>query len=324
MGPLGFGLVATVLAFSPEGEARPLGVAPVSVEGKAPKDLADKAGARISERMSEFSPTQVELDPGCADAGCYQSAASQAGVGALIQVKMTAEARDYILDTRLIDGSTGEVLRSDENFCEICTYEEALEALDQQLSNLVGPVQTALTAPEAEPTAKLRIVSRPADAVVRVDGEVVGSTPYEGEVSAGPHEISLSKEGYAATTETLELAEGSDRALDLKLRKKRGNAKLFRTLGWAGVGASVPLLATGIALIVLDENPHKKSCTGDSVDVNGTCEFRYNTLAGGVVSLITGVALAGGGATLLILDKRENGKMEAWIGPGGGGLRGRF
>jgi hypothetical protein len=109
--------------------------------------------------------------------------------------------------------------------------------------------------------------------------------------------------------------------------KRPVNAPLFRKLGWAGLGTGVALLGAGITLLVLDDRPYKRNCSGEHIDINGTCEFRYDTVAGGATLTAIGAAAAITGTALLIVAHKR-GKpapgVQAVIGPGHIGITGRF
>ncbi len=246
-----------------------MGVAPIELEGDVARDLSEPAATRLQAAIAEdFEVVAVATDGECDDA-CLAAAAREADVPAVVQVRIAVENRDYTLRTRVVDASTGEVLREDENSCEICTYDESLEVLDQQLGN-VGAALHKLLDEEPEP-------------------EPVVTTTND---APGP----------------------------------RRNGKALRIAGWSMIGAGAAAAISGVALMAIDENPHEGSCNGDSVDVNGTCEFRYDTLAGGVGLLVGGLAVAGGGVALVIVDKRgrERATATAAATPRGFVITGRF
>lgn len=320
--PLSLALAAGLFASNQDagGAARGLGVLPVDAQDQAPAKLVEGVAEHLRSGLTSFAPVEVAPAEACTAGACLAEAAASAGASVLVRVSVTAEARDYILRTQLISGVTGEVLRADETYCEICTYDEVLERLDQELGNLATPIEEALAAEAAPAKATIHVVSDPTGATVRVDGRVVGETPLDAEVDPGAHEISVHKDGFADTTQSLDVAADEERALQLELVRERKGPGLWRILGWSGVGVGVAAVGTGIGLLIVDENPYKPSCDG----LEGTCARRYNTLGGGVALLVTGVVAAGAGATLLILDDRKRGKIEAWIGPRGAGIRGRF
>ncbi len=77
--------------------------------------------------------------------------------------------------------------------------------------------------------ATLSVQSTPPGAEVRVDGAVVGTTPMSAEVAPGEHALEIAFEGHAAVRETLVLAFGTKRALDVELEAEG-----------AGVAAAAP------------------------------------------------------------------------------------
>jgi len=84
------------------------------------------------------------------------------------------------------------------------------------------PVAAPPPAPAKEPppagpasNAELIVLSRPPGATVTIDGQAVGETPLTTHVGAGPHEVVVNKERYAAATATAD-APGK---LQLDLRR---------------------------------------------------------------------------------------------------------
>lgn len=324
-------LVLGTMLFAPGPSAgtNTVGVPPISVEGAVGTDLVETFSGRVDERLDATEVRRVNLDEEeCTDLQCQRAQATSAGANVILRVTVSQNERDYVFRSEIVATSSGEVLRKDENYCEICTYDEALETLTQQIDNIRDPLAQAIA--EEAPGAPLSIASRPPQAVVRVDGTVVGSTPYDGQIKQGDHVLTLNADGYVELERPLEVATLDPITLDLKLRRS-DKVSIKGAVGWGLVGISVPLVISGVVLMAIDENPHKASCSGASKDANGTCEFRYNTLGGGIGLTVGGVLAAGGGAALLVIDRKERGllggdKVEAsaFVTPRGAGVRGRF
>jgi hypothetical protein len=87
----------------------------------------------------------------------------------------------------------------------------------------------------------VKLGSRPAGATIRVDGRVVGETPWRGEVEPGDRRFELSLPGYATSTRSLTAQRGQVHALDVTL-----------TADLAGSLLTVTSTPTG-ALVLLDE-----------------------------------------------------------------------
>ena len=94
--------------------------------------------------------------------------------------------------------------------------------------------------------AKLRVVSEPPNAVVRVDGKAVGTTPLEAlELAPGRHEVRLERRGYAAATQTVEGRGGQTVEVSLKLEPDRSTR----------AASSAPLISLPVRrgdLVVMD------------------------------------------------------------------------
>lgn len=71
-------------------------------------------------------------------------------------------------------------------------------------------------------TAKLRVHSEPANAVVRVDGQPVGTTPIESlDLEPGRHEVRLERRGYVTANQAIEGRAGQTAEVSLRLERER-------------------------------------------------------------------------------------------------------
>jgi hypothetical protein len=101
------------------------------------------------------------------------------------------------------------------------------------------------------------------------------------------------------------------------------SSKAMRVAGWTGLAGGLAALAAGIPLIIIDEREIAADC---NADVEGNCQWRYDTLGGGIALTAVGGALAITGITLLAIDKRRRASPTAWLQPFPSGLAiaGRF
>jgi TonB family protein len=94
-------------------------------------------------------------------------------------------------------------------------------------------------------TAKLRVLSEPANAVVRVDGQPVGTTPIDSlDLAPGRHDVRVERRGYAAATQAVEGKGGQTVEVSLRLERDRSARP-----------ATVPLIPLPVRrgdLVVLD------------------------------------------------------------------------
>jgi hypothetical protein len=95
-------------------------------------------------------------------------------------------------------------------------------------------------------------------------------------------------------------------------------------LAFTAMGVGVAALAGGIALLVIDNNGVKSNCSGVHVDADGDCEFRYNTLGGGIGLTVAGAVVAGGGVGLFLWSRKQAKSAPAEVSLVPWGVRARF
>jgi hypothetical protein len=95
-------------------------------------------------------------------------------------------------------------------------------------------------------------------------------------------------------------------------------------IAWSAIGVGAAALVGGIVLLVLDDDPIKSNCSGVHVDADGDCEFRYDTLGGGIGLTVAGAAVAGGGVGLLLWSRKQGKREPAEVSLVPWGVRARF
>jgi len=55
------------------------------------------------------------------------------------------------------------------------------------------------------------------DATIRVDGEIIGSTPFDGSIPAGDHSLEISREGYETEVRELRVQAGKVYRIDVRM-----------------------------------------------------------------------------------------------------------
>lgn len=82
------------------------------------------------------------------------------------------------------------------------------------------------------------------------------------------------------------------------------------------LGGSLALIAGGATMIALEEKNFGPRCSATNIDPAGNCEFRHQTLEGGIALTALGVGAAIGGATLLGLNaKSRSDKVSVRVVP---------
>jgi hypothetical protein len=288
-----------------------------------PMEVDGELGARIGGKNGELTPKLKQSLESSIEQGLSRSSVAIAEDAPLtLQTKIIVKDPDYLVTMTLVDAA-GEAVTSDEKTCDLCGTAELSELLADVAAS-VG--RKLITTGNVVPL--LHVESVPEGAEVFVDGERVGVTPLEVEVETGDSEVEIRKPGYAPVHHQLSFREGVRESLSVHLSEDRpdNRARIFNVLGWTGVGVGAGAIGAGVALIVIHDRPINFDCDGGNKDVDGDCKFIHKTLPGGIVLAAGGAALVGTGIALLVLGKKRQTKppVEAMVGPGMLGLRGRF
>ncbi|HHH31093.1 MAG TPA: PEGA domain-containing protein [Polyangiaceae bacterium] len=99
------------------------------------------------------------------------------------------------------------------------------------------PFSLTLSLAQARAEGKVKIVTGYEDAVIEIDGEVVGSGAWEGVLSAGGHQLVVRKDGYEDYVEDLALSPDQERTVRIKLEPERDNAWIYWTITGVAVVA---------------------------------------------------------------------------------------
>lgn len=248
---------------------------------------ADVIDARLSEALVDHETDAVRLDRRCDDDPCRAQQAKSARVDYVAEVDVRGELNDYRMKLALHD-ETGRRVQVVEFACEICTPDDAAQRIIEQAKAL------------------------------------------REHMSAGPSEESSAEPAAASAPPVALRPTGGPVDVDAPARADDdGDARKHRTLriaGWSTASVGVVGVVAGAVLLVLDERPYRARCSGAGRDVNGECEFLYDTLPGGAASLAIGGAALVTGITLAVIGHRRGGtsRTRAGVGPGSVGLEVRF
>jgi len=265
------------------------------------------------ERLEEALTAAIEASEGpvhppasddagapCRTAECVIDLARERGASHVLTTEVVVDGRDFRVTTTLWDGGDGRRVLSSEEDCEICGVQEVAALVTAEASRLLARVDTL------QRPASVHVVSKPSGASVRIDGELVGTTPWHDELAPGRHTIELTKSGFSARSSVIEAASDVTEHVELELRPLRGDR--LRIAGAALVGVGAALLVPGITFAALHHEPVKSKC--DVEDVNGVCPYRFDTMPHGAVLLAVGAAGIVTGAVLLGVAARR-GKAES-------------
>ncbi len=295
--PLGTALALSLAAPAPEAEPDPR-VGALAL--RLPEDVSDLDREGLNQRFADgVTRSGLTTEPlpstvQCDDPGCYQQAAKTAGVDLLVAGTVEQTGPDFAVHVYAVSGETGEVLAQVDGGCEICGIGE--------LSDVVGSLAARLrpTLDNATQPTTLTIESDPAEAEVWIDGVQVGTTPLQIRVAPGKHEVNVVKRGRRTEHVEVSLRPGINQSFSFRLAR---SSRFPRWVPWAGIGGGVVALGAGIGLLVVDENPIQRDC---NADVDGRCQYLRDTIDGGVVLTVVGVALVGTSVGLLLTQRRQD------------------
>lgn len=310
-------------------EERRLAVLPLSVDG--PADEATRrewtSGLRRGVARGDAAivdQAQVDKlgDPVCDKKQCWEKLRKGTQATHIVRTKVAIKNRDYAIKLELVSAEDGAVIVSTEDRCEICGVEEVANLLDSQGALL----QTRLSTMGKGPPV-LVIDTKPAGALVYVDGEVVGETPLERAVPEGAHKVRVSLSGHVAEERELSFVPGVREQVTLELQRTPGNPKR-RILGGVALGGGIVLLGAAIGLLAIKPFPFKGQCSGMDVDADGDCKYLFDTRWGGAALAAAGASLVTLGIVALIRNrgpkKAKKKADQAFVLPAGLGVFGRF
>lgn len=336
MNTVALALASSLLASPPSATSvyRP----PISVVGELSEAERQALKTRVDE---EFARTDLEsvvpVEPSvCVATPCWASEASTAGSRYMATVLIEAVDSDQHLTMSIVDLTDGSTVVEVERTCELCGRDELLDATTDLSATALRKLLS-----HAAVTTIVVVDSIPSGARVMLDGDDVGTTPLQLEVSPGSHTMELSADGYEPFSQAVDIDRGTTESLRLRLSataqpvpaprpadpsptptRRRGRV----IAGAALVGGGFAAAAAGVTLLVLHGRPIESDCSGEDVDTDGDCHFLHDTRTGGIIGLSAGAAALVGGAVLLGLELRRDRPGAVALSPTPSGLllRGRF
>ena len=328
-------------------------ILPATVAGDVPPAVVSKISARLHKALKSGRYELVDTKPGagnCTDYKCIRNAGKAVGARYAVVPSIATQERDYGIAIYVYDVSGSRSVKRTTT-CEICSYDEAIDALVGQARDIRAPLIEFIDKPygdreqetesgEGPPTLVVRSV--PKGAVVRVNGQKIGTTPLSKPVEPGLLDLEVQKRGFATVSESVRATRGERTELTYDLVESReGQTKALRTVGITFSVLGIGMLGAGIPLLAIDENPYKKDCSGENIDYRGSCRYRYNTLVPGALLTAFGVGFVVTGiSTALVAFGRRNKKekeerqlrdmeedtisVRPVIGPTSAGVRVRF
>lgn len=238
-------------------------------------------------------------------APCQAQLAERVGVELVLLARVAQGPAAMNVRLQVLDRRVGEVAASRERDCAGCSLQQTVSVITNDLPPL-------LLQAKARPRGTLALTSVPTGAEVRLGSRLLGRTPLEQPLWAGPRELELSLAGYQTRHSKVELTEGQSTSLRIELEpsrspmaaavegpalqaassaapSRRSFSRLARLAGGSAALAA-GLLSLGFGASALATSGR---CYGFVAGEDGACLAVYRT---GTV----GAALTGVGAALLV------------------------
>ncbi len=307
----------------------PVVAAPAQAHGELNEAMAERLDDSLREavRKSDIRLVKVpeklaERAVDCSDDDCRAALISKADAKFLLVPEITLVDKDYQMRLTLYAASGGEATSLEET-CSLCGLVEASELMADLGARMGRKIDLATRG------AFVEIRSEPPGAKVYIGRDLVGTTPLELPVDAGAHQVRIEMPGRIGIRRKIDVVAGEATVLDFELQplppRSARDRKLYAGLGWAGFALGLAAVTGGSALVRMDEEPVKSDCSGENIDFQGNCRWRYDTLEGGIAMITTGSLLIGTGVVLLVVgrDKHRTSSV-ARVTPTLGGFALRF
>ncbi|MFC1595599.1 PEGA domain-containing protein [Gemmatimonadota bacterium] len=177
---------------------------------------------RMSEIMDEVG---FQFSGACDTDECVIQVGRILGARKMVAGSVSRVGTIYSIQVRIIDIETTRIehqAMSDVNGIEeafqIATQDVARQ-LAQNVAGQGGVSRLDTGNPMVITTGQIRIVSTPVGAEITVDGTVIGNTPRTLALEEGTHELVLTRDGYVSHTDSLEVAGGENRTIDIPLNE---------------------------------------------------------------------------------------------------------
>jgi len=229
---------------------------------KAARAWLEARGVRVVDGGLPAKEAAKLADCLAADPARCANAVALTGAGRLWLFRIEPARREQATDVNIVlsvFAANGQALAADERYCGRCRP----ETLTAQVEKVLDVVSQAALARTSARTV-IRIRTEPSGALITIDGERVGTAAPEVEYSVNPgeHKITASLADHQLTIRRVNLSDGEEKALVLRLEASAEDASTVppTTRGrqrsiWPYIvgGVGVGTAALGITLLVLHD-----------------------------------------------------------------------
>lgn len=241
-----------------------------------------------------------------------QTVTIEAGKTASIDIKLVS-AKGKIKIT--VEGGANLRVLIDGKDVGPAPYEAELDAGSYEIAGVGDGVKAPSRTVEVEPGDDITLTLKPGAAMgklevriddgkgrVLIDGEEVGEGNWSGELTAGPHELRVEREGYDPVERDVDIAAGDVRSESVKLSKAaKGDLKADSTeKPWSFDG-----LYGGFALNAMVSPTGSGNTLQDACDTVGATTCEGGTPLGGALTGYIGYGFAPVGLELYMLGSAD-------------------
>ena len=222
----------------------------------------------------------LKVDPAkCASTSCQMETAQNLTAEKFVSGTVQYTDGEFVASIRATNTEDGRVLAAETLTGK--TMKALRQHVDKvgkdffQRSGMCGGSKPAVetvekkeTAPAKKGTGSLKVTTEPSGALVRVDGDEVGKTPWKKKLESGNYVVSLEKAGYAAISREIDVEAGKEAVVAETLEEVRtGPGKLLITVNvdseCEAAGKRVNATVSAVAVLAVDPGSTTVTCRRD-------------------------------------------------------------
>ncbi len=306
------GLFATIGLHPAAAAPDKIAITDLEIGGDGAPELRTQLAKSIARGITDANATPVPLNLvldilkatprliGCISTTCLARIGEKLGVYGFIRAKVGAEGADYSIELEFFDRS--QLLHRVGVACSPCTIGELNTRIRKATAKLISAVSDA--------SISVIIQTKPGDSKLAIDGEAVGSAPYKGMLTLGPHFIvATSPSGNSArlrvevTTQTaatpivINIGNATQTGIDAPNQR-------WKTWKWVSAGAAVLSLSGAFYLFSIDG---EGTCNARSAE----CPMVKETTLATVGLTVIGLSLAATSAWMFWQDGQTGTSVSA-------------
>ena len=217
--------------------------------------------------------------------------------------KAAKKGETFQFSGELLDVDVGVVSVRATQRCGDCNLRRGMQMLGEMVQEMLRQAAT-------RPRGTIKLTTEPPGARVEIDGRDLGETPYLRDAFVGPHDVLVTKEGFAAHRMTATVEDGQTVELTAPLlpEKPQASRRLpgIRIAKWVLLGVGTVAVVGGITLLGLTGS---QNCTGTAP--NQVCGSVFDGRPAGIPLVSVGALSLDTSAFLFIYDWKQSSAAAA-------------